>query len=142
MNGIGLRPYCLWERVCGPDLRQGSLATRSSHGNGNSGRLPGRLRAGSRSLYILLSFLPPPPSPGLFFPFSRVELCFHPLSFLIPSFLRTGCWSSHPLEQCSPSFTSTAPYSNFSKSNLDNRQDGKSHLARVLTPCRYHCECL
>ena len=41
-------------------------------------------------------------SSGLSFSSSRVELCFHPLSFSPPSFLHTGRWNLHPLEQRSP----------------------------------------
>ena len=88
----------------GADPRQSCLATRSLRGATVT-----RHSASCGWLKLYISFLPyfhlsfPP---GLFFPFSRVELCFYPLSFSLPSFLHTGCRSQHPLEQRSSSFIS------------------------------------
>ena len=48
MNGISSRPYCLRKHLCGTDLPQGSLATRSLHGNSNPGGLPGPAACGQR----------------------------------------------------------------------------------------------
>jgi len=92
MNGIGSRPYCLWERMCGPDLRQGTLATRSwCRVTVTLVGYRARLDAGSRILYNLLSFLPPPPFTRAFLSVQQSRTLFSSTFFFNPFF------SSHRL---------------------------------------------
>ena len=111
MNDIGRTLSTVlgrWERPRGGRPASIKVAWRPDRCAGR--RLPGTGSFGLvwvvEALYILPSLLPPLLSPRAFFPFSRVELCFYPLSFSLPSFLHTGCWNHHPLEQRSPSFIS------------------------------------
>ena len=79
---------------------------------------------------------------GLSFPFSRVELCFHPLSFYYLLFFTqavgvTILSSSALHTSFLPHFPASLPYR-----FLTSSRHGKPRLARIFASRRYHCECL
>jgi len=110
----------LWERSRGGRLPSGLLGDSPIVARGD-GYPVARVAVVDHYISFLLYFHLPFP-PGFFFSFSRVELCFHPLSFSLPSFLHTGCWSHHPLEQRSPLSIPPALSSFFSISIFGLRQ--------------------
>ena len=93
----------------------------------------------SSSIYSC-PLLPPPPFLQGFLSFRQSRTLFLSTFFSLPSFLHTGCWSRHPLEQRSSLLISAALSSFFPYRFLTTSRHGEPHLARVLPSCRYHCE--